>query len=137
MFEFSERAGISLPRFERWPPDKLRVAEYIALFPNLLLGLQNDHLFAMILKPVSCDETVETVQIFYVGAQTTGPQFEPARQTLLDGWRQVFLEDVGVCEGMQAGRASPAFDGGAFSPALDVPTHHFHRWIAARLPVEV
>ena len=33
-----------------------------------------------------------------------------------DGWREVFLEDVGVCEGMQQGRESAAFDGGAFSP---------------------
>ena len=40
VFEFSERAGIELQRFSAWPEDKLKIAEYIALFPNVLLGLQ-------------------------------------------------------------------------------------------------
>ena len=36
-------------------------------------------------------------------------------------------------ERMQRGRASPAFDGGVFSPVMDVPTHCFHKWAAQRL----
>ena len=51
VFEFSERAGIELQRFSAWPEDKLKIAEYIALFPNVLLGLQNDHIFVMLLLP--------------------------------------------------------------------------------------
>ena len=35
--------------------------------------------------------------------------------------------------GMQRGRASPAFQGGAFSPAMDGPTHCFHKWMAGAL----
>jgi choline monooxygenase len=31
---------------------------------------------------------------------------------------------------MQAGRQSPGFDGGVFTPVQDVPTHQFHRWVA-------
>ena len=46
-FNFTGRAGISLPRFSRWPNDKLKIAEYIALFPNVQIGLQNDHLFVI------------------------------------------------------------------------------------------
>jgi len=38
-----------------------------------------------------------------------------------------------VVEGMQAGRASPAFTGGVFSPAMDGPTHCFHQWMARAL----
>ena len=52
---------------------------------------------------------------------------------MLEGWREVFGEDVGVDEGMQRGRHSPALDGGAFSPVMDRPTHHFHRWVAGRM----
>jgi choline monooxygenase len=135
VFEFTERAGISLPRFPRWPREMLKVAEYIALFPNVLLGLQNDHFYALVLKPVSPERTVESLQIYYVGDEAVGGQFREARRVMLEGWRAVFLEDVGVCEGMQQGRTSPAFDGGAFSPALDVATHSFHRWVGARLPL--
>ena len=36
---------------------------------------------------------------------------------------------------MQRGRASPAYQGGAFSPAMDGPTHCFHRWVARQLMV--
>ena len=136
VFEFSERAGISLPRFKHWPADKLKVAEYIAVFPNLLLGIQNGHFFAVVLEPTAPDRTIETLQLYCVGDEAPEARLEEKSRVLLDGWRQVFLEDVSVCEGMQQGRASPAFDGGAFSPALDVPTHHFHKWVSNRLPVE-
>ena len=134
VFNFTERAGIRLPRFERWPQDQLKIAEYIALFPNLLLGLQNDHLFALVIKPQAPDRTIETIQLYYVGDAAVGDENAAARRTMREGWREVFVEDVSVCEGMQQGRASPAFDGGAFSPVLDVPTHVFHRWVAQRLP---
>ena len=36
-------------------------------------------------------------------------------------------------EGMQAARGAPGFDGGKFSPEMDVPTHEFHKWVAGRL----
>ena len=39
---------------------------------------------------------------------------------------------MSVVEGMQKGRASPGFDGGVFSPLMDVPTHHFHHWFSQR-----
>ncbi len=134
VFEFSERAGINLPRFEQWPVDKLKVAEYIALFPNVLLGLQNDHFYSILLMPLSAGRTAETLNLYYLGDAANDDAHSTDRKKMLDGWREVFLEDVGVCEGMQLGRHSPAFDGGAFSPALDVATHHFHKWVATRLP---
>ena len=34
---------------------------------------------------------------------------------------------------MQRGRASPAYQGGAFSLAMDGPMHCFHRWVARQL----
>ena len=99
----------------------------------MLLGLQNDHIFVMLLLPSTHARTLERVQLYYVGEQAVSEAKADARKTMVDGWREVLLEDVGVCEGMQQGRASTAFDGGAFSPALDNATHHFHRWVASRL----
>ena len=43
------------------------------------------------------------------------------------------LEDVNVIEGMQNGRNSPAYNGGNFSPIMDLPTHQFHKWVAGNL----
>ena len=48
-------------------------------------------------------------------------------------WKVVFVEDIGVVEGMQAARGAPGFDGGRFSPEMDGPTHMFHQWVARRL----
>ena len=48
-------------------------------------------------------------------------------------WKEIFIEDIGVVEGMQKGRAGMRFDGGTFSPVMDTPTHHFHKWVAEKL----
>ena len=135
VFDFNSRAGIRFPPFADWPDEQRQVAEYIALFPNILLGLHIDHLFAILLLPVAHDRTREIVQYYFVGDEALGEQYATARHTLTNGWRGVFNEDIGVVEGMQSGRHSPAFDGGAFSPALDGATHYFHRWIADRLTI--
>jgi len=34
---------------------------------------------------------------------------------------------------MQAGRGSPVYNGGNFSPVMDQPTHQFHKWVANSL----
>ena len=122
------------PQLTGLPPEAVSGAEYLAVFPNLWLGAQCDHFYAVILDPVAPDRVVETMHLYYVGeeaAQASG--YAPLREQNKRLWSQVFLEDVGVVEGMQRGRASPAFDGGCFSPAMDTPTLHFHRLVAAGL----
>ena len=48
-------------------------------------------------------------------------------------WKDVFMEDIEVLEGMQAGRMAPSYDGGKFSAVMDYPTYHFHKWLAQRM----
>ena len=133
VFDFSNRNGISLPRFPAWSKENLQIAEYIALFPNVLLGLQNDHVFTIVLSPLAPDRTRESLRLYYLGSAADDSAHRRARRIVLEGWREVFLEDVAVCESMQRGRQSPAFDGGVFSPVLDTATLSFHQWAAARL----
>ena len=132
-FRFAEKAGLSLPHFHSWPEARKANAEYIALYPNVLLGLQVDHVFAVILLPTTHTSTRELFRIFYVGDEATADLLKDMRIAVLEGWRAVFAEDIGVVEGMQQGRASPAFDGGVFSPVMDNATHHFHRWVAGQV----
>ncbi len=129
-YNLADVAGTALPTFRRWPEDKLRLAEYIAMFPNVLLGIQADHLFAMMLEPVGPEKTVEHLRVYYVGDEAAGDAYAACRTATLESWRVVFAEDVGVVEGMQRGRHSPGFSGGAFSPVMDEPTHYFHKWAA-------
>ena len=47
--------------------------------------------------------------------------------------KDVFVEDIAVLEGMQAEHMAPSYDGGKFSAVMDLPTHHFHKWVAQRM----
>ncbi len=124
------RAGAEFPTFSGWPENEQRVAEYVALFPNVMLGLHVDHFYAVVLIPESHCHTREEMHIFYLDDAAESEAHAESRHTTREAWRAVFLEDVGVVEGMQRGRHSPAFTGGAFSPVMDPPTHCFHKWVA-------
>ena len=129
-YDLAETAGVELPRISGWPDENLKHAEYIALYPNTLLGLQADHFFSVIVVPQAADRSLEKVHIAYVGDAATDDRYAPCRQAVLDSWELVFREDILAVEGMQAGRRSPGFNGGVLTPVQDVPTHHFHRWVA-------
>jgi choline monooxygenase len=129
-YNLSDIAGTSLPQFKDWPADKIRQAEYVSLYPNILLGVQADHVFSIILMPQSNHCTLEKLQLAYIGPEATGDEYAACRSSVLESWKVVFGEDVFAVEGMQKGRKSPAYQGGVFSPVLDGPTHHFHQWVA-------
>ncbi len=122
---FPEFGGLS----EKWTEG----AEYIALYPNVLLGVHKDHTFAIVLEPVAVDRTVEHVAIFYTDPAVLGEDWRAMREKNATMWKDVFVEDVFVVEGMQRGRRAEGFDGGRFSPVMDSPTHLFHHWVASRM----
>lgn len=125
--------GPALPRFPDLPERWDGAAEYIALFPNVLLGVHCDHFYSVRLEPVAPDRTIEHFEIYYVGDAPCGPDYAGLRRNVTASWQEIFTEDVGVVEEMQRGRASPAFRGGLFTPVLETPTHAFHRWVARTL----
>ncbi|MEM9249850.1 MAG: aromatic ring-hydroxylating dioxygenase subunit alpha [Pseudomonadota bacterium] len=104
-------------------------AEYLAAYPNVLLGVHRDHAFAIILTPEGPGRTTEAVHLYYAKPGVA----LASRDANAALWREVFEEDIFVVEGMQDGRAGPLFDGGRFSPAMDGPTHCFHAWAASRI----
>jgi choline monooxygenase len=125
--------GGTFPRFPSLPEHWKDRAEYVALFPNVLLGIHGDHFFAVWIEPLAPDRSLEHFEIYYVGEEPLGDDYADLRVANAAQWRTVFLEDVMAVEGMQRGRASPAFDGGLFSPVMDTPTHCFHRWVASTM----
>jgi phenylpropionate dioxygenase-like ring-hydroxylating dioxygenase large terminal subunit len=108
-------------------------AEYVALYPNVLLGVQRDHSFAIILEPVSCEQTIEHIELYYAVDSADTPDLDALRDENAQLWQTVFEEDVFVVEGMQKGRHGVLFDGGRFSPVMDGPTHNFHHWVAGQV----
>ena len=127
--QLKDNSGTVFPDFDGLSQKWDKAAEYIAVYPNVLLGVHRDHAFVIILHPQGTDRTSEHVHIYYAK-----PDTDPAlRNRNTEQWKEVFAEDVFVVEGMQRGRLAPGFDGGRFSPAMDGPTHLFHDWVATQL----
>ena len=121
--------GEVFPDFEGLSQKWDEAGEYVTVTPNVMLGVQRDHVFAIILEPKGPCITHEHIHLFYARPDTSNA----LRAKNAAQWRVVFEEDIGVVEGMQAARGAPGFDGGRFSPAMDGPTHQFHQWVAGRL----
>jgi len=104
-------------------------AEYLSVYPNVLLGMHRDHAFAIVLVPKGPEETEENIHLYYANPETDAE----LRAKNTEQWKVVFEEDIFVVEGMQRGRHGVNFDGGRFSPAMDGPTHCFHDWVAGKV----
>ena len=127
--QLKDDAGKSFADFEALDSKWDAGAEYLSIYPNVLLGVHRDHAFAIILRPDGPEKTQEHVHLYYA-TETTDDGLRQRNAAL---WKEVFEEDIFVVEGMQRGRKAPGFDGGRFSPAMDGPTHCFHKWAAAGL----
>ena len=127
--QLKDDAGNSFPDFggidDKWDT----AAEYISIFPNVLMGVHRDHTFAIILTPEGPEKTIENIHLYYAAPKTDSN----LRVQNTEQWKLIFNEDVFVVEGMQRGRHAPQFDGGRFSPVMDGPTHLFHDWVASKL----
>jgi len=120
--------------FPNWPEDLSKKAEYIALFPNVMIGLHIDHFYTFWLEPISVNETKEHLEMYYIGKESAnGKELKDMRKENSEFWKKVMSEDIKAIEGMQKGRNSPVYNGGNFSPVMDNPTHQFHKWIANNL----
>ena len=124
----------NFPNFPSWPTNKDKQAEYVALFPNVMIGIHKDHYYAFWLEPINYEKTIEHMEIYYVGEEAAiSDKYKSIREENFFQWKNIMSEDLDIIEGMQEGRYSPAYNGGNFSPVLDNPTHHFAKWVANSL----
>ncbi|MBO9463653.1 aromatic ring-hydroxylating dioxygenase subunit alpha [Tropicibacter sp. R15_0] len=131
--QLKDDEGKVFPDFEGLGSQWDEGAEYIALYPNVLLGVQRDHAFAIVLEPKDCGRTTEHIELYYAQPEEETPDLADLREANAKLWKTVFEEDIFVVEGMQKGRHGELFDGGRFSPAMDGPTHNFHHWVASQI----
>lgn len=108
-------------------------AEYISLYPNVLLGIHKDHYFAILIEPKGPNQSQEYIELYYTDEQVKSDDWKDMRTNNTAMWKTVFEEDIFVVEGMQKGRRATAFDGGVFAPVMDSPTHMFHQWTASKM----
>ena len=130
----SFKGNKSFPCFPFWSNEKVNYAEYVALFPNIMLGIHKDHYYVYWLEPIDYNITKEHMEIYYVGDEAAlSDEYKYLREQNYKQWHNIQSEDLSIIEGMQEGRYSPAYNGGNFSPIMDNPTHHFNKWIATNL----
>ena len=120
--------------FPNWPANLYQKAEYVSLYPNVMIGIHVDHFYAFWLEPISNNKTKEHFELYYVGEESASrEEYKEIRRNNLEFWKEVMNEDVIAIEGMQKGRSSPVYNGGNFSPIMDTPTLMFHKWVATNL----
>ena len=120
--------------FPNWPSDLYKKAEYVSLYPNVMLGIHVDHFYAFWLEPITNNKTKEHFELYYIGKESaSSDEYKDIRKKNFAFWQEVMNEDVTAIEGMQKGRSSPAYNGGNFSPVMDTPTLMFHKWVATNL----
>ncbi len=122
-----------LPTFPGLEGDALRRAEYVELFPNVMIGVHANHVYAFIIQPVAVDRTVERFEFFFVGDAAMAPELQPARQQMLDLIALVNGEDIDIVQRLHIGCRSPAMAGSVFSPVMEDTTHKFQKIVVERL----
>ncbi|MEM1291289.1 MAG: aromatic ring-hydroxylating dioxygenase subunit alpha [Cyanobacteria bacterium P01_H01_bin.162] len=131
LYKSGEIAGRSLPTLPNLAAhQKQTVAEYITVFPNLMLGVHPDYFLVFMVNPLSPSQTQERMTFYFVGDGAMTPENEALRHLPIDLWKDTNDEDIEMIERLQIGRQSPRFDGGCFSPELEQTVYRFQQMVA-------
>ncbi|MBN36505.1 MAG: hypothetical protein CMM46_17345 [Rhodospirillaceae bacterium] len=124
-----EGRGQGLPYFEGLPDVLHREGRMFTVTPTCNINIWPDHIAFLVAEPVAPGRTREMIHIVFPSEAMAG-QYDETRAKVFETWDSLNQEDIHPLESMQAGRVSPGFDGGAFSPFWDPATQHFGRQIA-------
>ncbi len=98
-------------------------ALYYWIFPNVMLNVYLDNTSINIIIPVCHDKTL-TVFEWYFEAPGTGEGWESMQQIIALS-DEIQQEDIELCEWVQRGLKSKAYDRGRFSVKRENGVHHF------------
>ncbi len=108
------KAVVLFPTFDGISNKWDTAAEYLALYPNVLLGGHRDHVFNIIITPDAGNKTTEQIEIYYADPSALDDDYAAMRQKNSAMWKEIFIEDIDVVQGMFNGRSAPQYDGGNF-----------------------
>jgi len=96
---------------------------YYWVFPNVMLNVYLDNASINIIIPVGHDKTL-TIFEWYFEAPGTGEGWESMQQIIAFS-DEIQQEDIELCEWVQKGLKSKAYDRGRFSATRENGVHHF------------
>ena len=87
------------------------------IYPNLMLSLAADHVAAFVLTPQGPARTTIVCDLLFGADEISKPEFDPS--DVAEFWDLVNRQDWSICESVQAGMRSKAFDYGYYAPMED------------------
>jgi glycine betaine catabolism A len=100
------------------------------VYPNLMLSASADHVAAFALHPRAVDRTEVVCSLLFAREAVDDAAFDPSDAAEL--WDLVNKQDWAVCESVQRGMSSRAYEHGWFAPMED-DSLDIRRWLLPRL----
>jgi choline monooxygenase len=124
------------------PPDAVRdpavgkvrgggMAYYWWVFPNFMVNVYGGVMDTNLVVPLAPDRCRVIFDFYF--SDTEGPAAQEFNAQSIAVAEQVQREDMEICEDVQRGLASGAFDTGRFSVRREAAGHHFHILLARHL----
>lgn len=99
-------------------------AEYAFVYPNLMLNRYGPWLDINIVEPTGPQTCQVRFEYFLHRDHKAEEEFVEESLQASDAVQQ---EDVRLCEAVQRGLRSPAYDSGRYAPSIERPMFHFHQ----------
>jgi choline monooxygenase len=106
----------------------LKDALYFWLFPNLMLNFYPDNVSTNLIIPLSHDKTLTIFEWYFHDAPSRKTRDRAAKAIAFSD--EVQQEDILICEAIQRGLRSSAYDRGRYSVKRENGVHHFHMLLA-------
>lgn len=98
-------------------------ALYAYIYPNFMINRYGPWMDTNLVIPLGPRKCVVVFDYFLEDSLRDDKDF--VERSLVDS-EQVQLEDITLCEGVQRGIESPAYNSGRYAPAVEKAMHHFH-----------
>jgi choline monooxygenase len=100
-------------------------ATYAWLYPNFMINLYGPIMDTNWVVPLSVDRTLTVFDYYF--ADTDGPGAQQFIKRSLAASHQVQEEDVEICQSVQIGLGSGAYQQGRYAAAVEIGEYHFHQ----------
>jgi choline monooxygenase len=99
-------------------------AQFIWLFPNLMLNIYPDNYSTNLIVPLGPERTLTIFEWYFRDPELSEVQEKLART--IEFSDEIQIEDIAICEAVQRGLRSRLYNNGRYSVKRENGVHHFH-----------
>ncbi|MGH9902990.1 MAG: SRPBCC family protein, partial [Pyrinomonadaceae bacterium] len=99
-------------------------AQFIWLFPNLMLNVYPDNYSTNVILPLGPERTLTVFEWYYRDPESAATREAVSRAVEFSD--EVQIEDMHICEAAQRGLRSRTYDTGRYFVKRENGVHHFH-----------